>query len=152
MADTDLNQNLVQVSRMNAPPVCEVASGEDSDDSVAVWRDIPKAPLDAELVRLRSLLFSRELAIIKKMQETLSKPLHDARRISDVLAEAIQMRAGDPHMGMALEPVVDDIVKALLRKQRSEFVNSLFPLMGPSIRKSIAETFRSMLESFSKSM
>jgi len=153
MADTDLKLDPPLDSRVTVSPACEPTSGDDSADSAVVWQNMPEAPLDAELVRLRSLLFSRELAIIKKMQEILSdRPFHDAQRVSDVLAEAIQMRAGDLHMSMALEPVVDDIVKALLRKQRNEFADSLFPLMGPSIRKSIAEAFRSMLESFSKSM
>lgn len=104
---------------------------------------------DDDLVRLRNLLFSREMALL----ETLDDPRHNARRVGDALAEALRLRAGkDPRVSAALEPLIDDIVKNLLRKRRNEFVESLFPLIGPSIRKSIAETFRTMLESFSNAV
>ena len=108
---------------------------------------------DIELARLRSLLFGREIALLEKLRETLENPKDSTRMVSNVLAEAIQMRSGkDPHMRLALEPVIDNILKALLHKRRAEFAETLSPLMGPSIRKSITETFRSMLGSFSKSM
>ena len=166
MADIDIKQDLSSGPGAEAYPGNEPAPGEaachvaEDDFSVApqhpaattLWENLPEAPHDAELVRLRNMLFSRELVVIKKLQELLCERHHTAQDVSAVLAEAIQLRAEDPHMGMALEPVVDEIVKSLLRKRRGEFVDSLFPLMGPSIRKSIAETFRSMLESFSRSM
>ncbi|MDR2574706.1 MAG: OmpA family protein [Desulfovibrio sp.] len=124
-----------------------------ADSDVIFWGDIPEKPTDEELVRLRDLLFKREIALLEKLRDLQGDQRYNTRRISELLAEAIQLRAGkDQRMEHALEPVVDDIVKTLLRKRRGDFVDSLFPLMGPTIRKSIAETFRSMLGSFSKSM
>ncbi|MDR1660071.1 MAG: hypothetical protein LBR94_07000, partial [Desulfovibrio sp.] len=133
----------------------ERSAGMSNDVSAgtAFWSDIPEKPADEELVRLRHLLFRREIVLLERLRELQDDQRYNARKISEVLAEAIQLRAGkDPLVGLALEPVVDDVVRTLLRKRRGDFVDSLFPLMGPSIRKSIAETFRSMLGSFSKSM
>ena len=58
----------------------------------------------------------------------------------------------DERLNMALQPIVENIFKTALRKNPREFTNLLFPLMGPSLRKSIAEGFRSMLENFNKSI
>lgn len=121
--------------------------------NAALDRDLPPPPEDAELLRLRALLFSREIALIDRLRDAVQNPLYTPRQISEVLAEAIQLRAGkDPHLSMALEPVVDGIVKASLNTRRREFVDALSPLMGPTIRRSIAEGFRSMLGNFSKSV
>ena len=114
---------------------------------------IPAAPADEDLVRLRTLLFSREIALIDAIMAAREDPRYTAEKVGKVLAEAVQMRSGkDPHLAMALEPLVDAIVKTSLHTRRNDFVNALFPLMGPTIRKSIAESFRTMLGSFSKSV
>ena len=119
----------------------------------ALWTDIPEPPDSDELSRLRGLLFAREIALIDKLRDALSSKYRDADTVSDVLAEAVILRSGkDRQLNTALEPLVDEILKNSLRRRQNEFVNVLFPLMGPSIRKSIAETFRSMLGSFSKSV
>ncbi|CAK7005014.1 MAG: hypothetical protein DELT_00197 [Desulfovibrio sp.] len=126
----------------------------DSDKAIAeVLHELPEAPQDPELVRLRRLLFSREIALLDKIVERQDKKQYGAQKVSEVIAEAITMRSAKDHqLNMALEPLVDDILKESLRRRQNDFVNALFPLMGPTIRKSIAETFRSMLESFSKSV
>lgn len=114
---------------------------------------LPAPPSDEALVRLRELLFSREIALIDRIAAALEDPRYTTGKVSEVLAEAVQMRSGkDPHLAMALEPVVGAIVKTSLNTSRNDFINALFPLMGPTIRKSIAESFRSMLGSFSKSV
>ena len=116
-------------------------------------QDIPNPPGDDELVKLRELLFAREITLLDRLCAAVGGKRQTAEMVSEVLAEALVLRGSKDHqLNMALGPVVDDILKASLRKRQHEFVNVLFPLMGPSIRKSIAETFRSMLVSFSKSM
>ena len=120
-----------------------------------VRNDELQSPEEWEIRRLRELIFSREIKMLKHLEEKVRKmPRFAAETVSAVIAEAIQLRVvdKDPALSMALEPLVDGIVKKSLHTRSSEFVNVLFPLMGPSIRKSIAESFRSMLGSFSKSV
>ncbi|MCC8190269.1 MAG: OmpA family protein [Planctomycetes bacterium] len=113
----------------------------------------PPVPEDEDIIRLRQLLFSREMAQLDRLAALLDDPRVTTRMVSEVLAEAIHLRTGqDPRLSMALEPVVDTIVKSSLHSRRNDFVNALYPLMGPTIRKSIAESFRSMMENFSKSV
>lgn len=135
-----------------APPAPEDKRAPDR--AVAeILHELPEPPQDPELLRLRKLLFSREIALLDKIVERQGKKQYNTQQVSNVIAEAITLRAGkDRQLNMALEPLVDDILKVSLRRRQNDFVNALFPLMGPTIRKSIAETFRSMLETFSKSV
>ncbi|MDR1777328.1 MAG: OmpA family protein [Desulfovibrio sp.] len=132
-------------------PLTGAPEGAGADDGF--WDAIPEKPSDEELVRLRNLLFRHEIALVERLRELQDNQRYNARKVSESLPEAIQLRTGkDQLMEHSLAPVVDDIVRTLLRKRRGDFVEALFPLMGPSIRKSMAESFRSMLGSFSKSM
>ena len=126
---------------------------EGEPESAHSLDDIPRPPDDPELVRLRDLLFKREILLINKLLDSQDDPKFNARRVSRVLAEAIVMREkSDSSLSIALEPTVDEIIQTSLRKRQNDFVNALFPLMGPTIRRSIAEAFRSMLGNFSKSV
>ena len=125
---------------------------EPSSLGAGLWRDLPQPSDDAELNRLRELLFQRELVIIQRLQDSLNDPRQHAKRVSEVVAEALLLRSGDNRLNTALEPAVNAILKSSLNRRQSDFVDVLFPLMGPSIRKSIAETFRSMLQGFSTSL
>ncbi|MDL2209644.1 hypothetical protein LJC26_02430 [Desulfovibrio sp. OttesenSCG-928-O18] len=134
-------------------PSTEPANTSEPAREADLLHDIPEAPHDAELVRLRKLLFTREIALLEKLATLQSQKQYGTEKVSEVIAEAILLRSGkDSQLNLALEPLVDEILKVSLRKRQADFVNVLFPLMGPSLRKSIAETFRSMLESFSQSV
>lgn len=122
-------------------------------ESTPPQSSIPLAPTDSDLVRLRSMLFQREIALIDDLRSRLESPTEHAKEVSSVIAEALAIRANkDQRLNMALQPIVENIFKTALRRNPREFTNLLFPLMGPSLRKSIAEGFRSMLENFNKSI
>jgi OOP family OmpA-OmpF porin len=108
---------------------------------------------DPDLQKLRELLFLRETELLRKLENRLDDPIRHARDTSEVIAEALLLRAQKDNMlSAALEPTVEKLFKKALRKSPMDFVNALFPLMGPAIRRSIAETFRSMLEGFHKTV
>ena len=44
---------------------------DDEQGRRSPWADVPAAPSDAELARLRELLFTRELALLDKIQASL---------------------------------------------------------------------------------
>ena len=140
---------------VDAHPADDNAAGNDltmiEDD--ALWNSIPKAPTDEEVKLLRSLLFSREIAIIEKLRSSYTNAQYNAKKVGNILAEAILLRSkNDDGLNVALESVVDSILQNSLQKRKTEFVDVLYPLMGPTIRKSIAESFRSMMADFGKSM
>lgn len=117
------------------------------------WAGIPPPPDEPDLVALRELVLRHEIALLERLRQRLDDPLLHARDVSNVVAEALLLRAGrDDKLTRSLEPVVEDIFKTALRKSPAEFATALFPLMGPAIRRSIVETFHGMLQSFNKSL
>ena len=108
---------------------------------------------EEEMQRLRSLLLKAEIEKISDLERRLNDFATKAREISDVLPEAIIMRSGqDNVLNRALEPIVEHSFKASLKKNPNDFINAFFPLIGSTIRRSISESFNSMLNSLSKSL
>ena len=108
---------------------------------------------ETELRALRELLFGTELNLLEDIRKRLDDPALHARDVSTVVAEAVLLRSGkDDRLGKALEPVVEEIVKGALRRNPLDFTSVLFPLMGPAIRRSIAESFRAMLQGLHKTL
>lgn len=128
------------------------ANGE-TDAPGRTFAALPPPPNDPDLVALRQIVFKRELALLEQLNARLADPNLHARDVSDVVAEALLLRARkDDKLARVLEPLVESIFKHALRKNRFSFADSLFPIMGPAIRRAIAETFRSMLEGLNKSV
>jgi OOP family OmpA-OmpF porin len=112
-----------------------------------------RTPDGAELEALRNLLFGAELGLLEDIRKRLDDPSCHARDVSTVIAEAVLLRSrGDGKLTVALEPVVEEIIKGALRRHPLEFTSVLFPLMGPAIRRSIAESFRGMLQGLHKTL
>lgn len=153
MAEHKLHKQDASAATGHAYIFSEQADEQDAREKAERWLDLPPEPADPELIALREQLFRREIATINKIKLMLDSGHHSAREISKVISEAIVLRAAkDERLITALEPMVENIVTESMRLHQEDFVNALFPLMGPSIRKSIAENFRSMMGSFSKSL
>jgi OOP family OmpA-OmpF porin len=123
----------------------EIASGADA---------IPAAPSDNELVLLRSLLMQREMAQLERIMTRLGNPADHARYVSEVIAEALLLRssAHDEKLNKALELPVETVLRLFLHKKPQDVVGILFPVIGATIRRSIAESFHAMLGSLNRSL
>ena len=106
---------------------------------------------DDSLKRLREMLLEPFQVQLDQLQERLDNPELHAKEVSRVLPEAISLRSSqDKKMITALEPVTEEAIKASIKKNRQVFVDVLFPIMGPAIRKAIAEAIRAMVQSFNQ--
>ena len=104
-----------------------------------------------EIEQLRSLLFQKELDKIRELEHRLNDLPTRAHETGDVLADAVRMStAQDDSLEKVFEPIVKSSLKTSLRKHPNEFINVFFPLIGSTIRRSIAESFNSILGSFSR--
>lgn len=102
---------------------------------------------------MRQLLLAGEIEQLQKLKLRLDDQQTHARELSDVVAEAILLRSQkDESLDAALQATVERIVNNNLRRNPAEMANHIFPVIGPAIRRSIAETFRSMLQGFNKSL
>jgi outer membrane protein OmpA-like peptidoglycan-associated protein len=134
---------------MAAPHMSEKpANGDDRPSAGGSPNDDEKA-----LQELRSLLLSEEQHEIIALRERLESTEQRALDVSAVVAEAIELRrahGGQQALSAALTPTVEEAVRESVRKDSHVLVEALFPVMGPAIRRSVAEVFRSTVESFNK--
>ncbi len=106
-----------------------------------------------QLARLRSLLVSPEQQDIAVIKERLDNPEIQADDVSRVLAEAIIIRTSrDSKLAQALLPTIEQAIKDSIRKDPKFLANAIFPIIGPAIRKSIAESLRSMIQSLNETL
>lgn len=110
---------------------------------------------DAEtLAELRKLLVEPEQRDIAAIRERIENPEVRAEDISAVIAEAIELRQQQEESAIsrAISPSVEQALRDSVRKDPQVLADALFPVMGPAIRRSIADAVRSMLEAFNKAM
>ena len=104
---------------------------------------------------LRTLLLGSEQQQIATLRERVQNPELRAQDVSGVVAEAIELRRGQDgghSLRNALAPSVEEVLKESVRKDPTVLADALFPVMGPAIRKSIAESIRAMLQAFNEAL
>ncbi len=105
------------------------------------------------MAELRNLLLAPEQLQLRELQERLDNPSLLANDVSNVLPEAIVIRTSrDRKVATALQPTIEESIKASVTKNPRVLVNALFPVMGPAIRKSIYSTILGMIQSFSQAL
>jgi len=106
-----------------------------------------------KLDEIRNMLFGPELKQLDKMQKRLDNLKFHAEALSKILPEAIVLRASqDKQLIKALMPTVEEAVETSVKKDPMPLVDALFPVMGPAIRKAVAETFKSMIQSLNQTL
>ncbi len=106
-------------------------------------------PAEGDFERLRELLLGgerRELAAARARIEELERAQRDLPgRLPDAAVEALRSEHGNPRVAAALSEPVAQALGAAVQTHRQSLVDALFPILGPMIRKSIAEALRSLV-------
>jgi outer membrane protein OmpA-like peptidoglycan-associated protein len=115
-------------------------------------RSNPPSP-GGDLEELRELLLGKEKAQISVIRERLTNPVLLAQDVSQVLPDAISMSgARSDHLSRALTPAVEAALKESIQRHPSVLVNAIFPVMGPAIRKALAEAFNKLAQSINQTL
>lgn len=106
----------------------------------------------ADFAELRSLIVGPEQRQLRTIQARLDDPATQARDVSRVLPTAMLLRKDDPQLTRALAPTVEEAITASVRRNPRPLADALFPIFGPAIRKAIAASLSSMLESLNQTL
>ncbi len=106
----------------------------------------------SDFAELRSLIVGPEQRQLHTIQARLDDPATQARDVSRVLPVAMLLRKDDPQMTRALAPTVEEALTASVRRNPRPLADALFPIFGPAIRKAIAASLSSMLESLNQTL
>jgi outer membrane protein OmpA-like peptidoglycan-associated protein len=107
----------------------------------------------AELAALRALLLREDRARLDDIESRLAAMDLTAEELAERLPEAIALRARqDRQLGVALAATVENAISESVRRRPSEFADAIFPVLGPAIRKAIAETMAELVGSINRAM
>jgi outer membrane protein OmpA-like peptidoglycan-associated protein len=107
----------------------------------------------SEWQRLRSLLLGAEQASLHALAAKVGNRDNLARSVASVLAEATAIRARqDDGITRVLAPIINDGLQQSVRENPQPVVDALYPIMGPAIRRSIAEALSDMMQTFNRAV
>jgi hypothetical protein len=105
------------------------------------------------LDELRELLLTPEQEQFERLSERLDDPALYAQEVSRVLPDAIRLSAKEGGaFTSALAPIMTNIIMVAVKRDLRAFADALFPVIGPAIRRAIAETFKQMLQSLNQTL
>src|SRR5437868_2704597 len=97
---------------------------------------------------LRRLLLSGEREQLRDLRDRLNNRERRSKDIAGVLPEAVKL-SGErgEELVQALRPAVEGSIKQSIEKKPDTFVGALHPIIGPMVRRSIAESLRRLMQS-----
>lgn len=128
------------------------------DDTHATRHDAGPAHLGTpsppdEWEELRGLLIGRELELLEQLHRRVSDPEHRSADLSEVLPTVVRAAAGtDGRLASALEAPVGQSLRRSIEHDPQHLADALFPVMGPAIRRSIAETLKGFVQSINQAV
>jgi OOP family OmpA-OmpF porin len=108
---------------------------------------------DEQLQELRQLIVGPEKSLLAKLGRRLEDREARTRAVSEVLPEAFVMRdAEDESLAKLLSPSIEEVIRTSVRRNPKVLIDALFPIIGSTIRKAIADAFRNMLQSLNEGL
>lgn len=110
-------------------------------------------PASEEFAELRELLLGGERRQLDELQRRLDALGLSAEELAEHLPEAIALRAGrDRQLARALAPTVESALTESVRRNPRQIATAIFPVLGPAIRKAIAEAMAGLVRSINHAM
>jgi outer membrane protein OmpA-like peptidoglycan-associated protein len=105
----------------------------------------------AEIGRIREILLGKDYEELLQLKNELNDDGRFAEHVAKIVAEALRSRmAADDSVANVLAPSIDRAISSSINQDPHKLAESLYPIMGPAIRKSISETLQQMLENFNQ--
>ena len=107
----------------------------------------------AELEKLRSLLVGPEQSRLEEISDELRSRAVRVEDLADKLPDALALRGSrDDQLGRALSPTIDTALRESIRRDPREMAAAIFPILGPAIRKAIAEAMSGLVRSINRAV
>jgi OOP family OmpA-OmpF porin len=114
-----------------------------------------RAPWEStqELAELRELLLGPERQRLRDLERRLDAAGISGEELAELLPEAIALRTRqDRQLARALAPTVEGAIGESVRRNPREIATAIFPVLGPAIRKAIAETLAGLVASINRTI
>ena len=106
-----------------------------------------------EFAALRHLLVGPEQQQLDALAERVEEVAVTPQSLAAQLPEAIALSSSRDHqLGRALAPTVETALRESIRRNPREIATAIFPVLGPAIRKAIAETMAGLVRSINSAV
>ncbi len=103
--------------------------------------------------QLRELLVGPERKDLADLRRIVTDPSEKTREISRILPHAIRLSSShDAQLSQSLAPTIESALKESVKKDPSVLTDVVFPIIGPAIRRAIADAFSKMVQSLNQTM
>lgn len=110
-------------------------------------------PSAEELAELRELLLGPERRRLRELERRVDDPGITRDELAELLPEAIVTRsARDRQLARALAPTVEGAISESVRRNPRPIATAIFPVLGPAIRKAIAESLAGLVTSINRTI
>ncbi len=107
----------------------------------------------SEFATLRQLLVGPEQHRLEELATEIKERQVSAANLAKHLPEAIHLRGKrDRQIGRALGPTVETALRESIRKNPRDMATAIFPVLGPAIRKALAETMSALVRSINSAV
>lgn len=138
---------------MNSPELGKMPlsepPGEPSASAVGASVDAPAAISPSDFDRLRELLLGNERRELDAAHARIAALEHSQRdlpqRLPEAAIEALRGEGLNPRVAEAFAEPVAQALGAAVQNNRQNLIDILFPIIGPMIRKAIAEALRNLV-------
>ena len=118
-------------------------------DERAPWEQA-EAP---DLAELRQLILGPERRRLAELERRLDAAGLTREELAELLPEAIALRTGrDRQLARALAPTVENAIGESVRRNPRPIATAIFPVLGPAIRKAIAEALAGLAASINRAL
>lgn len=107
--------------------------------------------METDLNRVKKIILGDEYDELLKLRDEINDDGKFAKLVSNIITEALKARAAkDDSISEALSPTIDQAITSSINQDPKKLAQSLYPIMGPAIRKSISETMQQMLDNLNQ--
>ena len=109
---------------------------------------------NSALATLKALLVGPEQSSIRELEKESQDPERQRRRIADALPDSLNeaYRDSPRELTRSLEMPVSECIEGSVKRNPAFFADILYPVMGPAIRRSIAQTMRELVQHINQTL
>lgn len=105
-----------------------------------------------DLERLQELLLDDDRNRLNKLDDRISGFENRVADVAEVLPTAFQRIAGDPVLEAEIEKPILNTIRTSIKRDAHVLAELLFPIMGPAIRRAVADALKSLVQRINVAM
>src|SRR4249919_2776247 len=103
--------------------------------------------------QLRELLVGPERKDLADLRRIVTEPGEKTQELSRILPQAVRLStARYTRLSRSLAPTIESALKESVKKDPRILTDVVFPIIGPAIRRAIADAFSKMVQSLNQTM